>query len=99
MSASAFYPFINHTHLLPAAGLLFNGHLGSVALLGTQTGNPEKLVIEGFSSSAVKNGRSVNPLLYTARGSFILKVGPFLIFIAPSTSRRSITPDDPPKSS
>lgn len=83
----------NATYLLAAVGRLLRGHLGSTNSLGTHTGKPEKLVTEGFSSSAVKNGRAVNPLLYFAFGSLIRSVGPFLILIAPSKSSLSMTPE------
>lgn len=45
--------------LLDPAGLLESGHLASPAPRGTHMGNPLKLVIDAFSSSAVKNGRLV----------------------------------------
>jgi len=43
--------------LLDPAGLLESGHLASPDPRGTHMGNPLKLVIDAFSSSAVKNGR------------------------------------------
>jgi hypothetical protein len=43
-------------------------------------GTPEKAMMEGFSSSAVKKGSRVYPAEYTALGSLILIVGPFRIY-------------------
>lgn len=62
-------------------------------------GNPLKLVIDAFSSSAVKNGRLVYPALYLALGSLMRRVGPFLILIAPSGLRLSISPEAAARSS
>jgi hypothetical protein len=48
-------------------------------------GNPEKEVMLGLSSSAVKNGACVYPTEKTAFGSLMRRSGPLLICMLPSS--------------
>ena len=75
------------THNVPEPwnGRLEAGHAGSDEFRGMHIGKPEKELMLGLSSSAVKKGASSNPTENTALGSLMRRVGPAEIFILPSS--------------